>query len=241
MAGFFYNLGRMVGPNLRKANWVMRSLTGTPAEAVRAEQQVGRDLAQAFVRQMEVDHDPAVVQALEEVSGRLVPCVRDRDRAFTFRAVRSQEVNAFAFPGGFIFIMRPLLEFCCWDRDEIAFVLGHEMGHVLKRHAVNRLMASSLVSTGISHIPVGGVLAAPVLNLAATLLNQGYSQDNELEADNIGMQLLHAASFDPSAALRVLKRLQTVPAEAVHLSSYFSSHPPVEIRLHHVERFIKSH
>lgn len=240
MGNFFYNLGRMVGPNVRKANWVVSSLTGTEAEAVAAEWHVGRDLAAAFGQQAEADPDPAVLSLLEDVGNRLAACVRDRQRRFCFVAVRAPEVNAFAFPGGFIFLMRPLLEFCTWDRDEIAFVLAHEMGHVIHKHAINRLMASTIVSSGLGRLPVGGVLRAPVLNLAASLLNQGYSQDQELDADNLGLRLVDAAGFNPSAAVRLLQRFRTIPAEATRLSSYFSSHPPVDVRVEHAQRYLKS-
>jgi predicted Zn-dependent protease len=231
MAGFFYKLGRLLGPKVREANWVVASLTGTEAEIVRAEERVGHDLAQAFLAQMEVDDDPAVQGLLTEVAGRLVPCVKDKERSFRFAAGRSRELNAYALPGGYIFVMRPLLEFCRFDQDEIAFVLGHEMGHVIKRHAIHRLMASSIIRTGVSRLPVGGVLAAPIRNMAATLLNQGYSQDSELEADALGARLAKAAGYDVGGARRLLERMQTMPTEAWMLTSYFSSHPPVDLRL----------
>ena len=76
----------------------------------------------------------------------------------------------------------------------------------------------------------------PVLNLAATLINQGYSQDQELDADGLGVQLVKAAGFDVTAAARLLQRFQTVPMQAQQLSSYMSSHPPVEVRLRNIER-----
>jgi predicted Zn-dependent protease len=238
MAGFFYNLGRMVGPKLRKADWMLKSLTGTEADIVQAEQRVGRDLAAAFAQQAEMEQDPAVLGLLEDLGNRLVACVRDQKRRFCICAVRSPEVNAFAFPGGFIFVMRPLLEFCNWDRDEIAFVLGHEMGHVLKEHPMRRIMTSELVRSGVGRLPVGGVLRAPVLNLAATLLNQGYSQDQELEADHLGLQLVQAAQFDARATVRLMQRMWTVPAEACRLSSYFSSHPPAAVRIERMKRYL---
>lgn len=231
MAGFFYKLGRLLGPKVRQANWVVSSLTGTEAEAIRAEEQVGRDLAQSFLEQMEVEDDPAVLAMLHEVGSRLIPCIKNKERTFRIVAGRSRELNAYALPGGFIFVMRPLLEFCRYDRDEIAFVLGHEMGHVLKKHAVNRLMASSIIRTGVSRLPVGGILAAPIRNMAATLLNQGYSQDSELEADALAARLMKAAGYDVTAARRLLERMQTMPSEAWLLTTYFSSHPPIASRL----------
>jgi predicted Zn-dependent protease len=234
MRGFFYKLGRLVGPKVRQANWVMSSLTGTEADAVQAEYRVGCDLAQSFLAQMERESDPAICHLLDEIGGRLAACVKDRQRRFTFHAVRAGEINAYALPGGFVFLMRPLLALCQWDRDEIAFVIGHEMGHVIKRHAIHRLMASSLIRGSLGRLPVGGVLAAPARTMAATLLNQGYSQDQELEADALAVRLVQAAGYDARAGLRLLERFRTMPTEALQLSSYFSSHPPVDVRLRQV-------
>jgi predicted Zn-dependent protease len=235
MGGFFYNLGKMVGPNLRKANWVFNSLTGSEADAVRAEHAVGRDLAQAFVQQAEIDQEPAVLALLGEVGQRLAACVKDRQRKFWFAAVRSNEINAFALPGGFIFVMRPLLALCQNNPNEVAFVLGHEMGHVIKRHAIDRLMANSLIQGGVRHLPVGGLLKAPVIHMATALLSQGYSQDMELDADLLGVKLAQAAGYDAGAAARLLNRLRTIPTEEWTLSSYLSSHPPIDVRIRQVE------
>ncbi len=239
MGGWFYKLGRMIGPKLRQANWVYHSATGSEADAVRAEYAVGRDLAQAFVQTAEIDPDPAIQQMLDEIGQRLVRCVKSQERRFLFRSVRSNEFNAFALPGGFIFVMRPLIEFCGRDADEIAFVLGHEMSHVIKRHAIERMMASSLIQGAMSRLPVGGALGAPVVHMAMAMLSQGYSQDNELEADALGVKLMSVAGFNPAGPVRVLNRLRTIPTEAWVLSSYLSSHPPIELRISQIERVMR--
>lgn len=236
MSSFFYNLGRMVGPGLRQANWVVRSLTGTEAEAVEAEFAVGQDFARGFLQEMEIDRAPDINQLLEAIGSRLTPCVRDRARVFSFCAVRMPEVNAFALPGGFIFLTRSLIEFCNRNADELAFVMGHEMGHVLKRHAIDRMMASTIIRSGISRLPVGGMLRGPVLQVAGSLLNMGYSQDQEFEADALGVRLVQAAGHDAHAIAALLARFRT-GAEGT-LSSYFSSHPPVEMRIARVEAML---
>src|SRR5262245_40521747 len=128
MANLFYKLGRMIGPKLRQANWILRSLTGTEAETIQAEVAVGRDLAGALAQQMEVDQEPAIVEMVNDIGQQLGKCVKDRQRRFAFRVVRSPEINAFALPGGFIFVTRSLLQLCHYDPQETAFVLGHEMG-----------------------------------------------------------------------------------------------------------------
>jgi Zn-dependent protease with chaperone function len=227
MSGFFYNLGRMIGPNLRKVNWMVRSVSGSEEEAAAAERAVGRDLAQAYLQQMEVDANPAGQRLLDELTGQLAQCFKRPLYQFEARIIHAAEPNALALPGGFIFVMRPLLDFCQWDRDEIAFVLAHEMSHIACRHAIERLMAGSLIQTSLRRVPTVAVLA----QVATSLLQQGYSQDQELEADNFGVRLMHTAGFDPAAAIRALSRLGTLPPEAWLASTYFSSHPPLALRI----------
>jgi predicted Zn-dependent protease len=240
MAGFFFNLGRMVGGNLRKANWVYRSLAGTEAEAARAEAAVGRDLARAFVEQAELDRDPAVQALLADLSGRLAGALRRPLYPFTVRCVQAPDVNAFALPGGFVFFSRPLLQLCGADRDELAFVMGHEMGHVVLRHAIDRVLASSALNAAVGRLTMaGGVIGQSLAALAATLLSQGYSQDQELEADRLGARLAAAAGFDPAAPARLLGRLAGVGGDLAGLSQYFSSHPPFEVRIAHVNRAVQ--
>jgi predicted Zn-dependent protease len=234
VGGFFYNLGRAVGSGARKANWVFQSLTGSEGDALQAEHTVGKDLALAYAKETELDPDPATQAFLDRISSRLVPCVSKKEQQFCFRAVHKEEFNALAMPGGFIFVMRPLLELCEWDENEIAFVLGHEMGHVLLKHAINRIMTSSAICAGMMRFPVGGLLGVGILHLVTDLLNQGHSREQELEADGLATQLVHYAGFDPEGGPRLLQRLGGVPTERWLDSTYFSSHPPVEARVENI-------
>jgi predicted Zn-dependent protease len=236
MAGFFYNLGRMVGPKVRKAEWVYRSLTGTEAEAIQAERAVGRDLAQAFLEQLEADPEPAARQHLDYLAAKLTAGLRAHHWPLRVLAVRAPEVNAFALPGGYVFVTRRLIDFCAWDHAELAFVLGHEMGHVVKRHAIERLMANTLFSGVLARLPLGGSVLRPhVAALLTTLLHQGYSREQELEADAFGARLAAAAGFDPAAGRRMLVRLGAESAAAPLLSGYFASHPPLDVRLRNLD------
>ena len=82
------------------------------------------------------------------VGSRLADAVKDRRREFRFSLVRAGVSNAYALPGGFVFITEPLLDLCAQDRDELAFLLGHEMGHVLRGHARSQLTASTFLQCG---------------------------------------------------------------------------------------------
>jgi predicted Zn-dependent protease len=233
MAGFFFKLGRMIGPKMRQANWVYQSVAGSNAEMDAAEHAVGRDLAAGFIQQLAMDPDPDIAQLLNDIGARLAECF-SKNHHFTFRAIQGGQPNAFALPGGYVFITRPLMELCEWNADEIAFVLGHEMGHIVGRHAIERLMAGSLIQTGLSRVPAAGVL----VQVATSLLQQGYSQDQEFEADNMGVRLAHFSGFEASASVQALSRLGVLPPESWLGSSYFSSHPPVNVRIERLQRWL---
>jgi beta-barrel assembly-enhancing protease len=231
-----YNLGRALSPRLRQANWLLRSLTGTEAEAIRAEFAVGRDLARSFSRQFEVCADPAVHDLVTELGTRLADRVTVPDWRFTFAVVTPPEVNAFALPGGFVFLTRSLVEFCERDRDELAFIVGHEMGHIVRRHAMDRLMANTVLRAAVTGLATArGVAGQSLAGLATTVFQKSYAQDQEFEADRFGAQLAQRAGFDPAAASRALKRLGAQAREGGPLSAYFSSHPPLKLRVQHLE------
>lgn len=230
MAGFLRHLGRFVGEQSRKANWLFRSLTGTPDDVWRSEQAVGRDLARAILAQVEVDPDPAVARWLDEIGGVLASAVRPHARPFVFRSLLLPEPNAFALPGGYIFATRPLLRLCQTSHDDLAFVLGHEIGHVVRGHAMERLVASSLLRVGV------GLLRVPVSGVVSALLRQGYAQDQELEADREAVQLSRRAGFDAAAGVHLLEQLRLSLAGPSELMGYFASHPPWDVRLDHLRR-----
>jgi beta-barrel assembly-enhancing protease len=243
MSGFFYNLGynlgRLLGPKLREANWVFRSLTGTEAEAIQAEFAVGRDLVGSFAGQFETCSDSIVNDFVTDLGARLASRVGDRHRRFSFRVVQAQPINAFALPGGFVYLTHSLVDFCDQDRDELAFILGHEMGHIVGRHAIDRLVANTALRAAISRLtPVGGVARQSVARLASTLFQQSYSQDQELEADGYGVLLARSAGFDPHAAIRLLDRLGAELDHVPVLGSYLASHPPMKLRVQNLKRLL---
>ena len=236
MGGFFYKAGRFLGRQSRKASWAFRSLTGTEAEAVRAEWAVGRDLARDVLDQSEADPDPAVSGWLDEIGGLLARAVGQPERTFSFRALLVPEPNAFALPGGFVFVTRSLLRLCRGSHDDLAFVLGHEMAHVVCGHAMERLVARSLIGTVAGRLNPFRLLRGPLGGLMSVLLQSGYSQDQELEADRVGTELARRAGFDPAAGPRLLEKLRLQFAGPGELAGYFSSHPPWAWRLENLRR-----
>ena len=241
MSGLLYNLGRKLGPKVRKAKWMWQSMTGTEADAVKIESDVGRDLAHEIRLQLKSDTDAQIEQLLERIARRLGACVANGARKFNFETVGGNEPNAFALPGGFIFITRSLVELCGADPDELAFILAHEMAHVIRGHAMDRIISNSAISTAARITPVRGILSGWLQKVGVQFLESAYSQDLESEADKLAVRLTAAAKYNPEAATRLLRRLASLSRqpEEFYLGTYFSSHPPYKARIQNINRLIK--
>jgi len=232
MGGLFYNLGRKVGPKLRKGRWVWEALTGSESDAIRAEYNVGRDMARQVSRLLRHDTEPRSAELLNEVGIRLGRCVTNKHRRFSFEVVKSSRANAFALPGGFIFVTGPLLELCQWDADEVAFVLAHEMAHVIRGHALERIISDSAFAAALAGT-AGGTIAAWLRKVGIKFLESAYSQDRELDADELAVRLIAVAGYDTGGAPKLLSRLAGLSQsdKQFDLSGYFSSHPAFDIRI----------
>lgn len=236
----FYYLGRKMAPKVRKARWMWASATGSEADTIRLEHGVGADLAHEAKQQLQMDAEPRTRETLDQAGGRLAAHVTNKLRAFHFDAFLCGEPNAFALPGGFIFVSRPILDLCEWNEHEIAFILGHEMGHVLKGHAIERIMTNSAMAAASRAAPVQGLLGAWLRNVGVRFLETAYSRDNELDADRLGVRLALAAGYDGQGAIRLLSRLgrlHQAPAPLA-LGEYFSTHPTAEIRIQAIRRYL---
>jgi len=160
---------------------------------------------------------------------------------YSFRVVDSPEVNAFALPGGPIYINSALIELCDTE-DQLASVIGHEMGHVAARHATEMLTTQNL--TQLALIAAVSVIPVPVPPIAWEGTKLGYvlgllrySRGKEAEADHLGLELMNAAGYDPNEMAVVFGRL----AEQQHslpsvVERFFSSHPLSENRMRDAER-----
>ena len=241
MSGLFYSLGRKVGPKVRKVKWFWQSIAGTEADAIKVEYQVGQDLANEVRCQLDLDKEPQAEKILNEAGPRLTACVANRLRKFSFETVKGTEPNAFALPGGFIFVTGSLMELCQYNQDEVAFILGHEMGHVIRGHAMARIISNSAIATASRAAPVRGALSGWVRKVGVQFLENAYSQDMESEADKLGVRLVWAAGYDPKACVRLLSRLAKLskPVGQFDLGGYFSSHPPFNVRIRNVNHLLQ--
>jgi predicted Zn-dependent protease len=231
-AKFLPRLGAWLGGQSRKpfrqAKWMWSWFAGTEAEAIQAEYEYGHECARQFAAQFSGKASREKQEVVAAVGARLAVAVKDRRRRFHFSLVRASVSNAYALPGGFVFITEPLVDLCAQDPDELAFLLGHEMGHVLCGHAKSQLTARTFLNAVTARLSGAGLMLRQ-------LLNQGYSRELELEADREGARLAAAAGYDPRAAARALERLARGASGDAGLMEYFSSHPPIAERIRKLE------
>jgi Zn-dependent protease with chaperone function len=153
---------------------------------------------------------------------------------FTFKVINSAEINALALPGGYIYVFKGLLDFMPTD-DEVAAVLGHEIGHVTGNHIARR-EREQLWSMIIGAI-LGGPEAAIAANAALAAL-PAYSQRDEREADDRGFSYLLGANMSPYAMLVVMNKLHDSD-EHPDININFAQHPDPAVRAQRIKKYIQ--
>jgi len=240
MGKLLEHLFRKAGRTYGTTKWVFTALSGTEEEAIKAEYALGAYLSKEIGEQFTLDHDAEKNEWLQNMGTRLSDRINHNKREFTFAILNSPEVNAFALPGGFIFITNLLLNFCDSDENEIAFILGHEIGHVIKGHALDRMVANHLIGAISKLGPGSGAVGGMAKQTLVKLLYSTYSQDQELEADIFGIRIAGAAAYDAKAALTFMQRLKDKrqDKDGLPLEKYFSTHPAHEVRLRNMRQYL---
>ena len=213
------------------------------------EDQVGRQEDVKVRQQYGVYDDKALQKYVNDIGQRLAKESHRPGLQYTFTVVDSPEINAFALPGGYIYITRGIMSYLN-SEAELAGVLGHEIGHVTARHSVQQMSAATAASVGATlleiFVPVLRNQAGDTaINMLGNVLLSGYGRDHELEADRLGAQYLVRAGYDPQAMIKVIGVLknqelfdaEVAKAEGREPRSYhgvFASHPDADTRLQQV-------
>jgi len=176
--------------------------------------------------------DPDIEAALAGIVTELVQASDDPTRRYRITVLNSPVANAFALPGGYLYITRGLLALAN-DRSELAAVLSHEMAHVLANHALER--ARIVERAGLVEKVAADVLSDPLVGRAAVhrskLTLAKFTQTQEIEADKIGIRIAGNAGFDPFAASRFINKLHKYAAfrsaigEQDDVAGFLTSHP----------------
>ena len=237
---------------LSLAGCAQNPVTGQQDFVMMSESQeiaIGRRDDALVRKQYHVYPDKALQDYINRVGQRLA---RDSDRPnlqYHFTVLDSPEVNAFALPGGYVYITRGILAYLN-SEAELAAVLGHEIGHVAARHGVRQQSAAEAANIGLSiasiFVPeINTNVGYNLSNILGGALLSGYGREHELEADRLGAKYMARADYDPQAMIKVLSLLKDQEQfDAVvakqegrqpnHYHGLFASHPDNDTRLKQV-------
>jgi predicted Zn-dependent protease len=214
------------------------------------ERELGAEEARRVVETMGLLDDAALVAYVRAVGERLVLGLPANDTKYTFSVVDMDQPNAFALPGGYVYVSRGLLALLN-SEDELAGVVGHEIGHVAARHAVQRATRAAPLAvltglgaavTGIVSPALGGLVGG-IGDVAGALVLAPYSRGQEEEADRVGQELAAKAGWDAaglSRALRSLEREEALHGGKSRGMSFFATHPPLPRRVADTEGYART-
>jgi len=208
------------------------------------ERDTGRHMAPEIRKSFGVYRSDRLQEYVSSVGQRIAAVSHRPDLLFDFKVLDSPVVNAFALPGGFIFITRGLLAYLN-SEAELAGVLAHEAGHVTARHAVRQYtkLASYQIGTGIAAIAVPGIADyAQLSGLVCMAITSGYSRKYEKEADRLAVSYVAEAGYDPRAVASLLKTLDLLDRYENGKKDYtslFATHPRNETRIEAVEQAVR--
>jgi len=211
--------------------WAALAAAPTQAGLDRSiERMMGREAREAIESEYRVVETPVVHDFVDRV-GQRVAAVSPRKMTYTIRVIESDEVNAMALPSGDIYVTTGLLAFAD-GQDELAGVLGHEIGHVAAKHSLRSFKKQfwAGVVFGVVKMPSGLETAG---QLATTLYFLRYSRKDEAEADRLGAQIALDAGYDPFALRVFMGRLAEAREERLStVETWFTTHPEPERRFH---------
>jgi predicted Zn-dependent protease len=211
---------------------------GTSACAVSTQQEVeiGTNYAKEIAKELRLVQDPEITRYLTALGTSIARVADQRNLDWHFHVVDSRDVNAFAVPGGYIYVNRGLIERAT-NLSQVAGVLGHEIGHVTRRHSVKQMQKAQGTNIGatvlctITSVCNSG-LSQAALQIGASAAFAKFSRTDEAEADDEGLRYVVKAGIHPDGIPEMFEILQqerkTRPSE---LETWFLSHPMEESRI----------
>jgi predicted Zn-dependent protease len=195
-----------------------------------------------------LDPDENLQAQIDTIGQRLVESseAKDTEYPFDFHLLAdTQTVNAFALPGGQIFITRALLNLLETE-GEVAGVLGHEIGHVVGRHSAEQIAKSQLIQGLAGAAGVGlydpenpeSATAAQMAVLVGSMINMKYGRDDELQSDRLGVRFLADSGYDPRSLIQVMEALSGASGGA-RQPEFMSTHPDPGNRIEEIEKAIE--
>lgn len=202
--------------------------------SLESEIKMGRESSKDVEQTSKLDRDPLVTEYVNRIGQSLVRN-SDANVPFTIKVIESDEVDAFALPGGFLYVNTGLI-LATRDEAELAAVMAHEIAHVAAHHATREMTRSHMLS--LASIPLlfvggpAGMALQDALKVAGPLSLTKFSRGFEAEADYLGVEYLYKAGYDPQALISFFERIRAVEKQKQGLmSKAFASHPQTAGRI----------
>ena len=199
------------------------------------EVKIGESIVKQAEQELKPAEDPLVQKRVEDIGKKIAGVCDRKDIDYHFYVLQDEEVNAFSLPGGFVYVNKGLVDRVAND-DELACVLGHEVGHIVARHSIKKLQAImgysilKLLSMSVPQTAQGGGAA----DVAFASIMTGYAREDELLADQLGTRYAKAAGYNPRSMISFLQKLEEVERRRpLQPKSYFKTHPyaPDRVRI----------
>ncbi|QJW45215.1 M48 family metalloprotease [bacterium BFN5] len=202
--------------------------------STKEEISIGRDVGKQLEEKYGLVDDPELQARVTRIGMSMVAVSDRRDMPYSFKVLNSKEINAMAAPGGFIYIFKGLIDLMPSD-DELAGVIGHEIGHVVKKHSVRQMEKS--LGMGILFGVAFGDRGAMLQNLAFNAIMAGHSRSDEREADYLGFSHSFKAGYNPYSMLLGLYKLSELDQKYHY--DLFSDHPEGKARVALAQKYLK--
>lgn len=197
---------------------------------------IGRQLSAVLLGSKALHPDMQLQRYVNQL-GRWISLQTSRpDLPWTFAVLDDNGFNAFAAPGGFVFVTKGLIDRVA-DEAELAGILAHEISHVVQRHHLQAIrknaragIVTQLIGSQLNN-NLGGALSAQLIGLGRNLYAKGLDQEDEYEADRLGVTLAASAGFDPYGLPAVLQLLREATPDNPVFSLSLSTHPPAQLRI----------
>ena len=216
------------------------------AVSTQQEVEIGTNYASQIAKELPLIQDAEINRYITTLGTSLARVADQRNLDWHFHVVDSREVNAFAVPGGYIYVNRGLIERST-SMAQVAGVVGHEIGHVTRRHSVKQMQKAQGTNIGATLLctltaACNSGLTQAALSIGANAAFAKFSRTDEAEADEVGVQYVVKAGIDPNGIPEMFEILQkerkTTPTE---VDRFFASHPMEESRISDTKQMIAAY
>jgi predicted Zn-dependent protease len=235
----------MVSGEIHARNFIASTEHDPVLISQRSEIAIGKNTDRQMRQTYMVSTDQRLNQRINTIGQKMAVLSKRNNMSYTFTVLDDELVNAFAAPGGYVYITTGILK-RLRNEDEIAGVLGHEMGHIGQRHPSKALQRRLIAQFGLKLVTtmlsdtgaVSGDLMLEVSEFSASLLLLKNSRENELQADSEGVKIMHLAGYNPRAMINVQTMFLRL-SKGKNPPAIISTHPPSQERIDAIEKAIE--